>query len=233
MILAVLQSRMTSARLPGKAMAPLRGEPMVWRQVERIRQARSVSKLIVATSVEPVDDPLAAFLVSRGQAVLRGAAGNLSERFARALDAAGPVSHVVRIKGDCPFVDPAIVDRVVREARESGAAYASNRQLRSYPRGLEVEVATAQALSAALAATTPEDAATASPFARVREQAQPQVHCVAPRDLSSLDWRVKTPADYGFARAVYDALYDADPGFSMQDVLDIIQGRQDLARWAA
>jgi spore coat polysaccharide biosynthesis protein SpsF len=233
MILAVLQSRMTSARLPGKAMAPLRGEPMVWRQVERIRQARSVSKLIVATSVEPVDDPLAAFLVSRGQAVLRGAAGNLSERFARALDAAGPVSHVVRIKGDCPFVDPAIIDRVVREALDSGAAYASNRQLRSYPRGLEVEVATAQALSAALASTAPEDAATASPFARVRDHAQPQAHCLAPRDLSGLDWRVKTPADYGFARAVYDALYDADPGFSMQDVLDIIQGRQDLARWAA
>ncbi|WP_374656008.1 cytidylyltransferase domain-containing protein [Phenylobacterium sp.] len=233
MILAVLQSRMTSARLPGKAMAPLRGEPMVWRQVERIRQARSLSKLIVATSVEPVDDPLAAFLVSRGQAVLRGAAGNLSERFARALEAAGPVSHVVRIKGDCPFVDPAIIDKVVREALDSGAAYASNRRLRSYPRGLEVEVATAGALGVALAATDPEDAATASPFARVREQAQPQAHCVAPRDLSGLDWRVKTPADYGFARAVYDALYDADPGFSMQDVLDIIQGRQDLARWAA
>ena len=163
MILAVLQSRMTSARLPGKAMAPLRGEPMVWRQVERIRQARSLSKLIVATSVEPVDDPLAAFLVSRGQAVLRGAAGNLSERFARALEAAGPVSHVVRIKGDCPFVDPAIIDKVVREALDSGAAYASNRRLRSYPRGLEVEVATAGALGVALAATDPEDAATASP----------------------------------------------------------------------
>ena len=82
-------------------------------------------------------------------------------------------------------------------------------------------------------AAAPIDAATASPFARVREQAQPQAHCVAPRDLSGLDWRVKTPADYAFARAVYDALYDADPGFSMQDVLDIIQGRQDLARWAA
>ena len=51
--------------------------------------------------------------------------------------------------------------------------------------------------------------------------------------ISGLDWRVKTPADYAFARAVYDALHPADPGFSMQDVLDIIQGRQDLARWAA
>ena len=143
------------------------------------------------------------------------------------------MSHVVRIKGDCPFVDPAIIDRVVREALDSGAAYASNRAPPSYPRGLEVEVATANALSAAIAATSPDEAAVASPFARVRQDAYPQALCQAPRDLSGLDWRVKTPADYAFARAVYDALHPADPGFSMQDVLDIIQGRQDLARWAA
>ena len=233
MILAVLQARMTSARLPGKAMAPLRGEPMIWRQVERIGMARSVSKLIVATSVEPVDDPLAAFLLSRGQPVLRGAASNLSDRFARALDAAGPVSHVVRIKGDCPFADPALIDKVVRQALETGATYTSNRLRRSYPRGLEVEVARAGPLAAALAATRAEEKATVSPFEQLRASDSQPAHCVGERDLSGLDWRVKTPADYAFARAVYDALHPADPGFSMQDVLDIIQGRQDLARWAA
>lgn len=235
MILAVLQARMTSARLPGKAMAPLRGEPMIWRQVERIRQSRTVSRLLVATSVEPVDDPLAGFLVSRGQSVLRGAAHNLTDRFRRAVEAAGPISHVVRIKGDCPFVDPAIIDQAVRQALSSGAAYTSNRALRTYPRGLEVEVVTVEALHKAAAATTPDEAAVRSPFARMRDRGDryPQSHCLAKRDLSGLDWRVKTPADFAFARAVYDALHPADPAFGMQDVLDIIQGRQDLARWAA
>ena len=235
MFLAVLQTRMNSARLPGKAMAPLRGEPMVWRQVARIRQARTVSRLIVATSVEPVDDPLAGFLVSRGQSVLRGAAANLTDRFRRAVEAAGPVSHVVRIKGDCPFVDPLVIDQAVRQALASGAAYTSNRALRTYPRGLEVEVVTVQALNAEAAAISAEEAAVSSPFARVRERGEryPQAHCLAKRDLSGLDWRVKTPADFAFARAVYDALHPADPAFGMQDVLDIIQGRQDLARWAA
>lgn len=235
MILAILQARMTSSRLPGKAMAPLLGEPMIWRQVERIRLSRTVTKLIVATSIDPMDDPLASFLVARGQTVFRGASSNLTERFTRCVEAAGPVSHVVRIKGDSPFVDPAIIDDTVRLALVSGAAYASNRVRRSHPKGLEVEVVTTQALSSSAAETEPEIAAGTSPLAQIRGQPDryPQAHILAPRDLSNLDWRVKTPADYAFAKAVYAALHAADPGFSMQDVLDIMQGRQDLARWAA
>lgn len=235
MILAILQTRMTSPRLPGKAMAPLRGEPMVWRQVERIRQARCVSKLIVATSAEAVDDPLASYLVSRGQTVFRGASSNLTERFMRCVDAAGPVSHVVRIKGDSPFVDPSVIDETIRLALASKAAYAGNRVQATFPRGLEVEVVTAQALAASAAEADPHTAANTSPMARIRSLPQrfPQGHVLARRDLSKLDWRVKTPADFAFARGVYDALHGADPAFSMQDVLDVLQGRQDLARWAA
>lgn len=235
MILAILQTRMTSPRLPGKAMAPLRGEPMVWRQVERIRQARCISKLIVATSHETADDPLASFLVSRGQTVFRGASENLTERFMRCVDAAGPVTHVVRVKGDSPFVDPGVIDEAVRLALASKAAYSGNRVRKTFPRGLEVEVVTAQALASAAAEADPETAARTSPLAQIRSlpERYPQGHVLARRDLSALDWRVKTPADFAFARGVYDALHAADPAFSMQDVLDVLQGRQDLARWAA
>lgn len=235
MILAVLQARMTSPRLPGKAMAPLQGEPMIWRQIERIRLSRTITKLIVATSVDTADDPLASFLVARGQTVFRGASSNLTERFTRCVEAAGPVTHVVRIKGDSPFVDPAVIDAAVQLALTTGAAYASNRVRRSYPKGLEVEVVTAAALSSSAAQADPQIAATTSPLAQIRAlpDRYTQAHCLAPRDLSGLDWRVKTPADYAFAKAVYAALHAADPGFSMQDVLDIMQGRQDLARWAA
>ncbi len=235
MILAILQVRMTSPRLPGKAMAPLRGEPMVWRQVERLRLARTLSRIVVATSAEAADDPLASFLVARGQTVFRGEPENLSHRFMRCVEAAGPVGHVVRVKGDSPFVDPAIVDETVHLALSAGAAYASNRVERTYPRGLEVEVVTAEALARTAAETDEATAAQTSPLARIRAEPgrYPQAHCLSRRDLSHLDWRVKTPADLAFARGVYDALHPADPGFSMGDVLDVLQGRQDLARWAA
>lgn len=235
MILAILQARMTSSRLPGKAMAPLRGEPMIWRQVERIRQARCVSKVVVATSAEPVDDPLASYLVSRGQTVFRGASENLTERFMRCVEAAGPVTHVVRLKGDSPFVEAAVIDECVRLARASGAAYVSNRLQPTFPKGLEVETATVDALTRAAAEAGPERARTTSPMAllRARPEEFAQAHCRAGRDWSHLDWQVKTPADFAFARAVYDALHPADPAFGMGDILDVLQGRQDLARWAA
>ena len=120
-------------------------------------------------------------------------------------------------------------------AAASRAAYVSNRVRPSFPKGLEVEVATVRALTAATHEAEPDEALARSPFALVRGRPDlfSQAHCSAGRDWSHLDWRVKTPADYAFARAVYDALHPADPGFCMRDVLDVLQGRQDLARWAA
>ncbi len=235
MILAILQARMTSPRLPGKAMAPLRDQPMILRQLERIGQARSLSKLVVATSDEAADDAMAGLLVAKGHTVFRGASENLTRRFLRCVEAAGPVTHVVRLKGDSPFVDPGVIDQTVRLALSTGAAYASNRVQRTYPLGLEVEVVTVAALTRTASEAGEAAGAASSPMAHIRSQPDryPQAHCLARRDGSALDWRVKTPADLAFAKAVYDALYPDDPAFGLEDILALLQGRQDLARWAA
>ncbi|PIC01848.1 glycosyltransferase family protein [Caulobacter sp. X] len=234
MILAVLQARMGSTRLPGKSMATLRGEPMIIRQLERLRGARCLSKIIVATSADTVDDALAGFLVSRGYTVHRGAGADILARIARCAETISSVSHVVRLKGDAPFVDPGVIDEAIRLALASGADYTSNRVQRTYPAGLEVEVIKAGALQAA-AAEERDPMARISPTAAIRNQPGrwSQAHLTAPRDWSRLDWRVKTAADLAFARSVYDALHPVDPGFRMNDVLDMIGSRQDIARFAA
>ncbi len=234
MILAVLQARMGSTRLPGKSMATLRGEPMIIRQLERLRGARCLSKIIVATSADTVDDALAGFLVSRGYTVHRGAGADILARIARCAETISSVSHVVRLKGDAPFVDPGVIDEAIRLALASGADYTSNRVQRTYPAGLEVEVIKAGALQAA-AAEERDPMARISPTAAIRNQPGrwTQAHLTAPRDWSRLDWRVKTAADLAFARSVYDALHPVDPGFRMNDVLDMIGSRQDIARFAA
>lgn len=234
MILAVLQARMGSSRLPGKSMATLRGEPMIVRQLERLRGARCLSKIIVATSNETVDDALAGFLVSRGHTVHRGTGADILASIARCAEAISAVSHVVRLKGDAPFLDPGIIDDAVRMALSSGADYTSNRVHRTFPAGLEVEVITAGALRAA-AAEERDPTARISPTAAIREQPQrwSQAHLKAPRDWSRLDWRVKTAADLAFARSVYDALHPVDPDFRMTDVLDMVESRLDIARFAA
>jgi spore coat polysaccharide biosynthesis protein SpsF len=232
MILAILQARMASRRMPGKSLASLAGQPMILRQIERLRAARTLGRVMVATSVDAADDPLAAYLLSRGQAVYRGAPIDLLGRFARCSEAAGQVSHVVRIKGDAPFVDPALIDRAVRIALESDADYVTNRDCSGFPRGMEVEVIRAPLLIAA--ADAPRDvAAPTSPTAFLRQGSFRTARFAAPRDLSGLDWRVKSHADMAFARSVYAALHAADPAFAMRDVLDLTGGRQDVARFAA
>ena len=231
MTLAILQARMSSKRLPGKVMALLAGQPMVWRQVERLRRARTITKVIVATSREPSDDALAGYLVARGQTVFRGAATDLLDRFARCTESAGQPSHVVRIKGDCPFVDPQVIDAAVRLAVSSGADYVANRLPATFPAGLEVEVIAGPALIAA-AARERDPKARVSPthFLRVDDKRFSHATLKAPRDFSNLNWRVKTPADLAFARSIYDALHFADPDFGLEDVLDLLGGRQDISR---
>ncbi len=232
MILAVLQARMGSSRLPGKSMATLQGEPMIVRQLERLRGARCLSKIVVATSNETVDDALAGFLVSRGHTVHRGAGADILARIARCAEAISSVSHVVRLKGDAPFMDPGVVDDAIRMAR--GADYTSNRVHRTFPVGLEVEVIKAGVLRAA-AAEERDPTARISPTAAIRNQPLrwSQAHLRATRDWSRLDWRVKTAADLAFARSVYDALHPIDPEFRMTDVLDMVESRLDIARFAA
>jgi spore coat polysaccharide biosynthesis protein SpsF len=208
---------------------------MVWRQIERMRLASSIDKIVVATSASEIDDPLANYLVARGATVFRGSESNLGARFARCVDAAEPVSHVVRVKGDSPFVEPNLIDEAVVAALMSGADYVSNRVERSYPRGLEVEVVTSDALRQSARHQDEKTGAESSPLAEIRNRPErySQASVVAARDVSYMDWRVKRAPDLAFVRGIYDALHDADPGFGMEDVLGLLEGRQDLRRWAA
>lgn len=234
MILAILQARMASRRMPGKSLASLAGQPMILRQIERLRAARTLGRIVVATSVEAADDPLAAYLVSRGQAVYRGAPVDLLSRFARCAEAAGSASHVVRIKGDAPFVDPALVDKAVRIALESDADYVTNRDFSGFPKGMEVEVIRAPLLIAAASAARDAMARTSpTAFLRRTPGAFRTAAFAAPRDVSNLDWRVKSHADMAFARSVYAALHPTDTAFAMRDVLDLTGGGLDVAKFAA
>ena len=152
-----------------------------------------------------------------------------------ALLSVGRAEVVVRLKADCAFIDPGLIDAVARKARETGASYVSNYLEPSYPLGMEVEAASAHALGRAASGMDAEAAVESSPmrWLRTRPAPFPQVNIRAARDWSGLDWRVRTPADLDFARSVYDALHAADPAFGMDAVLTILQSRQDLAVWAA
>lgn len=123
MILGVLHARMSSNRMPGKVLAPILGEPMIIRQLERIRRARTLDQVVVATTRDHGDDPLAAYLAQRDIPVFRGSADDAVLRCAKAAEGAEDVTHVARFFCDNPLIDPDAIDAAVTLARVSGAAY--------------------------------------------------------------------------------------------------------------
>ena len=230
MRLAIIQGRLSSTRLPGKVLAPIEGEPMIMRQLERIGRATTVDAVVVATSEHASDDPLAEALEGRGIAMRRGPLDDVLARFAMVIDEFEP-QHVIRLTADNPLADPAVIDRVVTEHVASGADYTSNSRVRSYPYGLDVECFTAQAFARVRAGElTAYDKEHVTP-ALYAEGAGYRLHQVVDEgDNSALRWSVDYPEDLAFVRSVYAELLPMNPRFGWRDVLDLLQRRPDLVR---
>jgi len=229
MALAVLQARMSSTRLPGKVLAPVAGAPMILRQIERLRRAHKLERIVVATSIRADDDPLAQVLTAAGVPVHRGDLDDVLGRFIGALDAF-PTETVVRLTADCPLADPEVVDATIAAFEASGADYASNvAEPRSFPKGLDVEVMTASALRRAAAETAdPYDREHVTPYLyRNPNRFRLASHAQA-ADEGEVRWTVDRPDDLEFVRAVYDALYADDPDFTSGAIRAFVQSRPDL-----
>jgi spore coat polysaccharide biosynthesis protein SpsF (cytidylyltransferase family) len=137
-----VQARMNSARFPGKVLAPLAGRPLIAHVLERCAAACGNSAVVVLTSREPADDAIEAHARSAGFDVFRGDLENVALRFQQCL-AARPAEWFVRISGDSPLIDPALV-RAVAAARAPAYDLVTNVQVRTFPAGQSVEVVRAR-----------------------------------------------------------------------------------------
>ncbi|WP_445147917.1 cytidylyltransferase domain-containing protein [Baekduia sp. Peel2402] len=205
--LAVVQARMSSTRLPGKVLADAGGEPLLALLLGRLRHARTLDAIVVATSDRPDDDAIADATAALGVPVARGPLQDVLHRFALAVgDHPGPI---VRITADCPLTDPALVDLVVtRFTQTPGARYGSNIDPpRSYPDGLDVEVFTRAALLDADArATTSAEREHVTPFLRADPSGRVAVD--SGRALGELHWTVDTAEDLAYVRTLVARLGD-------------------------
>jgi spore coat polysaccharide biosynthesis protein SpsF len=230
MILAILQARMSSTRLPGKVLKPLLGEPMLLRQIERIRRVCRIDQLLVATSVDASDDPLAALCERIRVACFRGSLDNVLERFYLAASEANPQpEHVVRLTGDCPLADPELIDAVIEFHLAGGYDYSTNALEATFPDGLDVEVVRFACLQQAWQeATLPSELEHVMPFITRRPERFRIGHFKAPTDLSHLRWTVDNSEDFEFVSRVYEALYPTKPDFTTADILALLERYPEL-----
>ncbi len=220
---------MGSTRLPGKVLAPIGGEPMLARVVERASAARTIDRLVVATTTAPGDDPIVDLALERHWDVARGSADDVLDRYYQAA-VEREATIVVRVTSDCPLIDPAIIDDVVARLRDRDADYASNTlEPRTYPRGLDVEAMRFPALARAWH----EDK-----NAGWREHVTPYLYRHPERfrlvglstDPSYADqrWSVDTAEDLDLVSRLWAALDDERAGW--QAILAVAQAHPE---WAA
>jgi len=227
-VLAILQARATSTRLPGKVLRPILGEPMMARQIERLQRSRGLDGLVVATSVEDSDQPVAELAARLGCKAHRGDLADVLARFAGALAEHGPAEHVVRLTADCPLTDWRILDAVIERHLASGADYTSNTVDRSFPKGLDVEIVRAERLcEAAAEACDLFEREHVTPFFYRRPERFRIEQLVQPEKLDHLRWTVDTPDDFIFVTRVYETLHPPKPAFETADILALGWTRWD------
>lgn len=228
MIIAILQARASSRRLPGKVLKPILGKPMLARQIERLGRCRRIDKLVLATSREPSDEPVADVGRMMGVDCYRGSLDDVLDRFYQAARPHGP-SHVVRLTGDCPLADWEVVDACVAFGVDGGYDWASNALKPTWPDGLDVECMTFAALETAWKeAKEPLYREHVTPFLHRQPERFKLGSLENAEDLSGLRWTVDEPADFEFVTRIYEALYPGNPAFTSADILTFLAGHPDV-----
>lgn len=218
-VVVILQARTGSSRLPAKVLAELSGRPLLAFLVERLRRCSSVDRIILATTDLSEDDDLAELGETIGLTVFRGSQNDVLSRYALAAEETD-ASVFVRITGDCPFVDPGLLEEMIDEFRDREIDYFSNCLVPTYPDGLDVEVFTRTSLLLAQAeCVDPSQREHVTTWIRECgrfQLGQKQHHT----DLSSMRWTVDEPEDLQVIRGVVSH-FGGSSDFSWEQVLDL------------
>ena len=227
-IVAIVQARMGSTRLPGKVLADVCGKPMLEHIVSRLRRSRLVDDVIVATSNAQADDPVIESATQRNFKVFRGHENDVLDRYYEAAKHA-KADIVVRITGDCPLIDPEIVDRVIATFLSEECDYASNTLVCTYPDGLDAEVFSFAALEIAWReGRRAADREHVTPFIRTSQRFRLRnVQSELGQSTRHLRWTVDEPRDLEFIRAVYTRL-GAREYFGWREVLALLDAEPVL-----
>ena len=217
-IVAIVQARMGSTRLPKKVMRDINGTPLIGILLKRLSLSKKIEKIILATSENIVNDPLINYVRSLGYSVEKGSENNVLERFYLTATKYN-ADIVVRITGDCPLIDSKVVDDVIDLFLDNNLEYASNTNPPTFPDGLDVEVMSFKSLKKAYkTATLDYDLEHVTPFIRNNEVNQLNLSYL--KDYSNLRWTVDEEDDFKVIEEIFN-YFKPNILFSWKDVLNL------------
>jgi len=225
-IVAIVQARMGSTRFPGKVMALVDGIPMIKILLERLSLSNQINEIIVATSEKPEDVVLKNYVLELGYSCFCGNETDLMDRYLQAAQIL-KADTIVRITGDCPLVDPSVVDEVIRRFKATGVDYASNVSPPTYPDGLDVEVFSFDALQRAYIETDlPFNREHVTPYLRNSGKFR-QTIVSNDEDLSGLRWTVDEECDFKVICNVFN-YFSPNIHFSWKEVVNLQRKKPEL-----
>jgi spore coat polysaccharide biosynthesis protein SpsF len=227
-IVAIVQARMGSSRLPRKVLKDLGGATVLDRVLNRLGRSRLIQESVVATTIEPADDAIVEHCERTGRKVFRGSEQDVLDRYYQAAKYVN-ADVVVRITSDCPVIDPEVTDGTIRAFLDRHADYASNVLVRTYPRGLDTEVMTVQALERAWRESNkPHQREHVTPYI-YENPSEFKLHGIEnDTDCSRHRWTVDTPEDLELLRAIYERFGGRDD-FGWREVLKLVESDPSLA----
>ena len=227
-ISAIVQARMTSTRLPGKVLMSIEGKPMLWHVINRLGYSKKINEIILAIPDTKENDCLEEFAKKEKIRYFRGSEEDVLARYyetAKKFKA----NVIIRICADDPLIDPQIVDEVIMEHLRSDADYTSNVLKRTYPRSLDVEVMTFQALKKSYQeAKEAPDREHVTLYIRQHPEKFKRTNVENSKDLSSFRWAVDEEKDLEFVREIYKRLYQGGRIFLMEEIVKLLEKKPQL-----
>lgn len=230
-VLAVIQARMGGSRLPRKTALPLvDGKVVLELMLERVKKCRNIDKLIVATTINHSDNRIVEICKLSEVECFRGNELDVLDRFYQAYRNAGnSFNTIVRLTGDCPLHDPAIIDKVISVFLESDAECVTNVDPPTYPDGLDTEVFSAKALEKAWhEAKMKSEREHVTQYIRNNPAIFKKINVANDMDLSALRWTLDEESDYKMIKSVYENLYGKNPFFGMKDILNFLSKHPEI-----
>jgi spore coat polysaccharide biosynthesis protein SpsF (cytidylyltransferase family) len=223
-VIAILQARTSSTRLPGKVLLKLNGKPMISWQIQRIKNSKRIDHLVVATSTDRTDDELVSVLQEYEVDVYRGSLKDVHSRFLNVVLKYPHADLIVRLTGDCPLVMPDLIDQMVNYFESNDFDYLSNCLTPSYPDGLDIEVFSAQSFFklSSLSLSEKETEHVTLKYTDCKSgfkigEFPSKIY------LGNERWTVDYPEDFQFVKRVFNFFEGQESNFTIDDVLSFLE----------